>query len=148
MNIQTKYHGELVVQQEDIVTFPNGIPAFEDETKFINLPLQNGTPFSILQSVQTPTLAFVIGDVFTLFPDYEIELTQNAIDVLKVDEPKDTIVYCIITVKEPFVNSTANLQGPIVINSSNNIGKQVVLNQPNYKTKHELVGSPAFAQEG
>ncbi|WP_158248261.1 flagellar assembly protein FliW, partial [Pseudomonas sp. FW305-BF6] len=62
MNIQTKYHGELVVQQEDIVTFPNGIPAFEDETKFINLPLQNGTPFSILQSVRTPTLAFVIGE--------------------------------------------------------------------------------------
>ncbi|MEH7081095.1 flagellar assembly protein FliW [Bacillus velezensis] len=148
MNIQTKYHGELVVQQEDIVTFPNGIPAFEDETKFINLPLQNGTPFSILQSVRTPTLAFVIGEVFTLFPDYEIELTQNAVDVLKIDEPKDAIVYCIITVKDPFVNSTANLQGPIVINTSNNIGKQVVLNQPNYKTKHELVGSPAFAQEG
>lgn len=148
MNIQTKYHGELVVQQEDIVTFPNGIPAFEDETKFINLPLQNGTPFSILQSVQTPTLAFVIGEVFSLFPDYEIELTQNAIDVLKIDEPKDAIVYCIITVKDPFVNSTANLQGPIVINTSNKIGKQVVLNQPNYKTKQELVGSPAFAQEG
>lgn len=148
MNIQTKYHGELVVQQEDIVTFPNGIPAFEDETKFVNLPLQNGTPFSILQSVKTPTLAFVIGEVFTLFPDYEIELTQNAIDVLKIDEPKDAIVYCIITVKDPFVNSTANLQGPIVINTLNNIGKQVVLNQPYYKTKHELVGSPAFAQEG
>ncbi|WP_430510015.1 flagellar assembly protein FliW [Gottfriedia solisilvae] len=148
MKIQTKYHGELDIQQEDIVAFPNGIPAFEDEKEFIVLPLQNESPFSILQSVQTTNLAFVIGEIFTLFPSYDIELSQNAIDVLQLTESKDAVVYSIITVKEPFIKSTANLQGPIIINAVKKIGKQVVLNQSSYKTKHELVGSPAFVQEG
>jgi len=146
MNLQTKYHGEIVIQEEDIITFPNGIPAFEDENKFIILPLQGETPFSILQSIQTVNLAFVVGEVFNLFPKYDIELTQNAIDVLELTDSKDADVYSIISIKEPFANSTANLQGPIIINRVKKVAKQVILNQSNYKTKHELVGSPAFAQ--
>ncbi|WP_088070588.1 flagellar assembly protein FliW [Gottfriedia luciferensis] len=146
MNIQTKYHGEVVIQQENILTFPKGIPAFEDEKQFIILPLDEKTPFSILQSTKTSNLAFVIGDVFSLFPEYDIELSQNAVEVLELSNSEDAIVYCIITVKEPFMQSTANLQGPIVINSVKKIGKQVVLNQSNYKTKHELVGSPALSK--
>lgn len=148
MNIQTKYHGEIEIQQEDVLTFPQGIPAFEDEKKFVILTLQEGTPISILQSVKTPTLAFVLGDVFSIFPDYDIELTQNAIEILSIDDAKNALVYCIVTVKEPFVQSTANLKAPVVINTAEKIGKQVVLNQTNYSTKHHLVDSPGFAQEG
>ncbi|WP_088041558.1 flagellar assembly protein FliW [Bacillus sp. EAC] len=146
MNLQTKYHGEIDIQQEDIITFPNGIPAFEEENKFILLPLQSELPFSILQSVNTPDLAFVIGEVFSLFPEYDIELTQNAIEALELKESKDAVLYSIITVKEPFIKSTANLQGPIIINCVKKVGKQVVLNQTSYHTKHELAGTPAFAQ--
>lgn len=146
MQIQTKYHGEIVIQEKDIITFPKGIPGFEDENKFILLQLQGETPFSILQSIQTVNLAFVVGEVFNLFPKYDIELPQNAIEILELTDSKDADVLSIITIKDPFVNSTANLQGPIIINRVNKIAKQVILNQSEYKTKHELVGSPAFAQ--
>ncbi|MBP0726741.1 flagellar assembly protein FliW [Bacillus sp. RG28] len=148
MKIQTKYHGEVVIQQEDLLTFPKGIPAFEDENEFTILPFQEGIPFSILQSTKTPNLAFVIGEVFLLFPTYEIELPQNAIDELQLQEAKDAIVYCIITIKENFYQSTANLQAPLIINSVKKIGKQVVLNHPTYKTKHDINSSPAFSVEG
>ena len=144
MKIQTKYHGEVVIQQEDLLTFPKGIPAFEDEKEFIILPLQEGTPFSFLQSTKTPSLAFVIGDVFSLFHSYEIELPQSTVDELQLEGAKDAIAYCIVTVKDDFSQSTANLQAPLIINSTKKIGKQVVLNHPMYKTKHSLL---AFAME-
>ncbi|MEH6937383.1 flagellar assembly protein FliW [Bacillus sp. JJ664] len=148
MNIQSKYHGEIEIQQEDVITFPKGIPAFENENEFTVLPLQEGTPFSILQSVHSTNLAFIIGEVFSIFPDYDIELSQNAIETLELDDAKNAVVYCIMTVKEPFIESTANLKAPIIINSIKKIGKQVVLNQSNYETKHRLEKSPAFIQEG
>lgn len=148
MNIQTKYHGDIEIQQEDVLTFPKGIPAFEDEKKFVILALQEGTPISILQSVKTPNLAFFIGDVFSIFPDYDIELPQNAIETLELDNAQNAVVYCIMTVKESFFESTANLKAPVIINSIKKIGKQVVLNQSNYETKHRLEKSPAFVQEG
>jgi flagellar assembly factor FliW len=147
MNIQSKYHGEIVIQQEDVITFPKGIPAFEDEKEFIILRLQEGTAFSILQSIKTSNLAFVIAEVFSLFPNYDIELSQNAIETLELEDVKETLVYSIITVKEPFHQSTANLQAPVILNTVKKIGKQVVLNQTNYKTRHTLTESPAFAQE-
>lgn len=148
MIIQSKYHGELTIQPEEILTFPKGIPAFEDEDKFIVLPLQENTPFSILQSLKTPSLGFVIADVFSLFPSYDIELSQSAIEALELDNAKDSILYCIMTVKEPFNESTVNLQAPVIINSKKNIAKQVVLNNQNYKTRHKLIESPIFSQEG
>jgi flagellar assembly factor FliW len=148
MNIQTKYHGDVELLQEDVITFPQGIPAFEDEKQFIILPLQEGSIFSILQSVKNSSLAFIMGDVFSLFPNYDIELKQSSIGLLELDEAKDAFVHCIVTVKEPFIDSTANLKAPIIINTTKKIGKQVVLNQQNYLTKHRLDKSPAFAQEG
>lgn len=147
MNIQSKFHGELIIQRKDVISFPKGIPAFEEENEFIILPLQEGTPFSILQSVRTSHLAFVVAEVFSLFPSYDIEITQNAIDALELEDAKDALVFSIITVKEPFHQSTANLQAPVIINTSKSIGKQVVLNQPIYKTRHILTESPVFAQE-
>jgi flagellar assembly factor FliW len=147
MRIQTKYHGETIIQQEDLLTFPKGIPAFEEEKEFAILPLQEGTPFLILQSINTPELAFVIGDVFSLFPSYDIELPQNAIDELKLLEAKDAIVYCIMTIKDNIDQSTANLQAPVIINSALKIGKQVVLNHPAYQTRHSINSSPAFVVE-
>lgn len=147
MNIQSKYHGELSIQKEDVITFPKGIPAFEDEKEFILLPLQEETPFSILQSVKSSHLAFIIADVFSLFPNYDIEIAQNAIDALELSDAKEALVFSIITVKEPFHESTANLQAPVIINTQNSIGKQVVLNQSVYKTRHKLTESPSFSQE-
>jgi flagellar assembly factor FliW len=137
MKVQTKYHGTIEVKNENIFQFEYGIPGFPDETKFLVLPLED-TPFVILQSVQTPDLGFVMINPFDYFPTYDFELDEQSVNFLKLSNEKDVTVFVILTVADPFHETTANLKAPIVLNHVKKIGKQVILNTPIYQTKHRL----------
>jgi flagellar assembly factor FliW len=137
MNIDTKYHGTVAVKEEDIICFPHGLPGFANEKRFVLLPLAD-TPFVILQSVETPALGFVLIEPFSYFPTYEFELDEATVEQLNIESERDVAVYVILTVADPFHETTANLQAPIVINVHKRLGKQVILTNTDYKTKHRL----------
>lgn len=139
MKIQTKYHGEIDISQENVIQFNNGIPSFLDEKKFTILPFGEGTPFFILQSIETPGLAFVIVSPFDFFPDYQVKLSDQIIESLNIENQEDVAIFSILTVQEPFDKTTANLQGPIIINNKQKLGKQVILSDSPYQTKHPLI---------
>src|SRR5690606_4801660 len=140
MKIQTKYHGEVEIAEDTIIKFAKGIPGFPDESKFTLLPLPDLTNMSVMQSVATPGLAFVVADPYTLFSPYEFALDDNTVEELEVVSPEDVSALVILTVQDPFEKSTANLQAPIVMNIKKNKGKQVILNDEKYKTKQPLFG--------
>ncbi|MGG3789672.1 flagellar assembly protein FliW [Geobacillus thermodenitrificans] len=137
MNIDTKYHGTVVVKEEDIIHFPHGLPGFADEKRFVLLPLAD-TPFVILQSVDTPALGFVLIEPFSYFPSYEFELDETTVEQLEIESERDIAVYVILTVADPFDHTTANLQAPVVIHVCKRLGKQVILTNTAYQTKHRL----------
>lgn len=139
MEILTKYHGEIEINESEIIHFQQGIPSFLDEHQFYILPLAEDSPFMIMQSVQTSSLAFVIVSPFDFFKDYEVKLTDQVIDVLEIEKQEDVALFVLLTIQEPFQNTTANLQGPIVINNMKKIGKQVILSDSDYRTKHLLI---------
>ncbi len=138
MNIKTKYHGEMVINEKEILTFENGIPGFLDEKQFILLPLTDDRVYFVLQSVQTEELTFVVTDPFLFFPDYDFNLEDTVVSQLHIEAPTDVKVMNILTLQDPFEKTTVNLQAPIVINTKNNEAKQVILNNEAYKTKHPL----------
>jgi len=142
MKIQTKYHGEVEIAEDTILTFEKGIPGFPNETKFTLLPLPDLTNMSVMQSVTTPGLAFVVADPYTLFSPYEFAVDDNTVEELEIASPEDVSALVILTVQDPFEKSTANLQAPIVMNMKKNKGKQVILNDEKYKTKQPLFGQP------
>lgn len=139
MKIETRYLGEVEINVDKIIHFENGIPSFLEEKKFILLPFGEGTPLYILQSVVTPELGFVVVSPFQFFPDYQVKLADSTIEALEIEKEEDVAVFTILTVQDPFVKTTANLQGPVVINSKQQKGKQISLNDPNYSTKHLLM---------
>jgi flagellar assembly factor FliW len=137
MKISTKYHGEIEINEKDIFHFEYGIPGFLDEKQFVLLPLED-SPFVILQSVKTPELGFVMIDPFIYFKDYDFDLDEQSVAQLQLSSEKEVAVYVILTVADPFDNTTANLQAPIVLNCKKKLGKQVILTNTPYKTKHRL----------
>ncbi|MGM7683394.1 flagellar assembly protein FliW [Cytobacillus sp. Hm23] len=138
MKIQTKYHGEIQVEEEGVITFENGIPGFLKKKHFVILPFSDDTSFSILQSTATAAVAFVIIEAFTYFTDYDFQLEDHIIKQLHITSEKDIAVYNILTVQDPFDQTTVNLQAPIVINANKHLGKQVILANTPYQTKHAL----------
>lgn len=146
MQIETKYSGDLEINEKNIITFEQGVPSFEEETRFILLPFSDEPgPFYILQSVTTPGLALVVMTPFSFFPDYEVALSDQTLEDLKIEKEEDVALFVVLTLRETLDESTANLRGPIVINSSAQLGKQIALNQPHYHTRHSL--KPVSAQK-
>lgn len=91
-----------------------------------------------MQSVRTPQLAFVITNPFTFYKDYDFTVEDVIVKQLGIESITDVKVFNILTLQEPFEESTVNLQAPIIINTKNNQAKQVILNNESYKTKHPL----------
>jgi flagellar assembly factor FliW len=127
MKFATKYHGEIEIQDDEIITFEKGIPGFEDKKSFIVIPYDNQSPFFILQSTNDSDLAFVTVDVFTSHSDYSYDLSKNELESLRVSNSGDVLTLGIVTVKEEFKESTVNLAAPVVINIKEKLGKQIIL---------------------
>ncbi|KAA9022053.1 flagellar assembly protein FliW [Niallia endozanthoxylica] len=142
MKIRTKYHGEMNINEEEILRFEKGIPGFPNETRFVLIPLTDDGLFQVLQSTVNEEIAFITTDPFFYKKDYDFVVDDAIVESLGIEQEKDVKVFVIITPKEPFNQSTANLQAPIVINTTNNKARQIILNNTNYLTKH-----PLFAEE-
>jgi flagellar assembly factor FliW len=143
MKITTKYFGEMDILESDVIRFSHGIPGFPDETAFIFLPLTEDSPFTVMQSVSTPGLAFITTSPFLFFPDYSIDINDQTVEQLAFESASDATVYVILTIKEPFQKSTANLAAPVLVNHAKQLGKQVVLEKTRYTVSH-----PLFEQGG
>lgn len=140
MKLNTRYHNEVEIKEEEILHFEKGIPGFPEEMKFVILPLNEDGSFSVLQSIETVGLAFVIASPFSFFPGYDFKLEDSVVEELEIKSENDVVVYSILTVEDPFEKTTANLQAPVIINKVSNKAKQVILVDEKYKTKHNLFG--------
>ena len=140
MNIQTKFHGEVVISEEKIIHFPKGILGYEDEKEFVVLPYHESLPFHILQSVKTPAIALFTMDPWSVEANYEFDLNEAAKHELEVkDSTTDILVLGVVTIPEDFLKSRINLLAPIVINlSENSRGIQLVLENSPYQLRHPL----------
>ncbi|HLQ72720.1 MAG TPA: flagellar assembly protein FliW [Bacillota bacterium] len=138
MKLQTKYVGAVDVKEEKIINFPFGLPGFEKETSFVLLELPGNPIFQTLQSVTNENLAFIVIHPYHLYKDYEFKLDQTIQDHLKIQEQADVFVLTIVTLKQPFEQSTINLKAPIIINEKEMLAKQYVLVDDAYETKAPL----------
>lgn len=137
--INTLRFGELEIEEQDVVRFADGIPAFEDEHEFVVLPYEEGTPYMFLQSMATPELAFLMTDPFVFFPDYSFELDDENMDKLEIKTMDDVLVCTLISVPRSGVaDMTTNLLAPVVINRHTMQARQIVLEKTQYTTKHRL----------
>lgn len=97
MIIQTKYHGEVTIKEEQIIHFSNGIPGFLDQKQFVILPLSEESPFLVLQSLKNAELGFIVSSPFLFFNQYEFDLEESVVDILGVEDANDVEVMVILT---------------------------------------------------
>lgn len=139
MQFDTKYFGQIDCEEQDILQFPDGLFAFEHETRFLLLPFEgsDGT-LLCLQSVGTPTLAFIVMNPFFIKPDYTPVLQPDELKVMEVSRSENLCYYVLCALKKPVSNSTVNLKCPIVINDQTRQAMQVILETDFYHMRHQL----------
>ncbi|TCS79639.1 flagellar assembly protein FliW [Pectinatus cerevisiiphilus] len=138
--IDTTRFGCIDIDENKIIKFTEGIPAFETEHEFIIIPYGEETAFLFLQSVITPDLAFLMVNPFAFFADYEITINDDVMEALKIEKQEDLLIFSFLTVHDGDVKkTTANLLAPVIINQNNLQGVQLILENTDYTTHHKLV---------
>ena len=110
-----------------VLTFPDGIPGFPGATRWVLTELAEDGAFQLLQSLDDPDLAMVVGTPWLFFPDYAPDLADSEVHALGIERPEDAVLFCSVTVPDSGEAPTMNLLGPFVVNRHTNVGRQVVL---------------------
>lgn len=139
MLIETKYFGKIEIDENKIITFPKGLPAFEDSKEFSLLTLPENNLYFCLQSIEHPEVAFFLIHPWDFFSEYDIHIPHDDLEELSIENKGQVQVYNIITIPQNPDNISANLLGPIVINRDVMKAKQIILHESEYHTKHPLL---------
>lgn len=135
MKINTNYHGEIEVREEDILTLVNGMLGFEDEEKFV-LIKEEDIFVEYLQSLKDD-IAFAVMDPFIIKQDYTFDIPEMVMKALDIKSADDVVIKTVVVIPEDITKIRTNLQAPIVFNKTNNKGMQIVLDDT-YPLRYEF----------
>ncbi|NLM42138.1 MAG: flagellar assembly protein FliW [Firmicutes bacterium] len=137
MELKTKF-GAISVEEDQIIYFPRGILGFADYHRYV-LVERTDSVFSFLQSVDEPSLTFVVIMPELVRADYAVDLSEEEIELLQISSPEDGKVFGIVTIPENVAEMTVNLQAPVVINTRERLGAQLIIAGDKYHTKHNVL---------
>jgi flagellar assembly factor FliW len=129
----------LIYSEDDIITFPAGIPGFEENTQFVIVSVPEYVPFEWLVCIDGANLRFAIINPLLFLPDYSPHVVKDQIEDLGIAQPDDILLFTIVTIRENPMESTANLIGPIVINKKSKVGKQIIIEDDRYSTQEPIL---------
>jgi flagellar assembly factor FliW len=150
IEIQSTRFGTLVVDDERIINFPNGLLGFPDHKRFALIQTGEENYFFWLQSVDEANLAFVITDPTIFFKGYEVPLRDETRQELRLEDAGDDAAAGSTASAETFLQVfvicnkvddwlTGNLLGPLVVNAQNRLAQQVVLTEKKWTTRQPLM---------
>lgn len=142
MKIATTRFGEIDIREDKIIHMPHGMLGFPDSGKFAIFQHKPDSPFYWFQSIDNPTLAFVITNPFLFKPDYDVDVAP-VLDEMDWDNPSGDHLELSVVVNIPKGSPekiTANLIGPILINHKVRQAVQMVISNSDYTHKYPLMG--------
>lgn len=121
MQVNTTRFGIIEVAEKELITFPWGVPGFEELKNYILLEYKNG-PFQWLQSVEEPSVAFVV-----CAPDF-LGLVYTAPDarkkLIKLEKDDDLVILNIVSFNREKGDIRFHVKSPLLFNAAARIGYQ------------------------
>lgn len=140
MIIETSHFGQIEIIEENILDFEEGILGFEDLHKFGIINNEDPeSPFSWIQAIDKPELAFALVDPFAIKKDYDFELKDENASSLGIEAPTEVAVFAIVVVPEDTTKISMNLKAPIIVNTKNKKAAQIILDSDKYTVRHYIL---------
>jgi flagellar assembly factor FliW len=143
MDVQTTRFGVITIAEDRVITFPRGLLGFPEARRFCLLEPGDDACFFWLQSLEDPSLAFVVTDPALFVPDYSVPIRPEQMGELGLASLAEAQVFVIVNKVDTHL--TGNLHGPLVVNTLSRRGEQMVLAEKRWTTRHPLmkVAQPA-----
>lgn len=121
MQVDTSRFGTIQIEEKELITFPWGIPGFENLKGFVLLEYKNG-PFEWLQSVEEPGVAFVVCP-----PDF-LGLVYSTPDAKKkligLERDDDLVILNIVSFNRDKKAIHFHVKSPLLFNVASRVGYQ------------------------
>lgn len=142
MKINSRIFGEIEIDEEKIITIPNGILGFEEYKQYaIAYDSENEAKKSImwLQSLDEPTLAFPVMEPVSVLGEYNPMVEDEWLEPIgNFNTDDDLYVLTILTVPSDIKKMTANLKAPLIINTLTRKGCQLIVNNEEYSVRYNI----------
>lgn len=141
MTVMTRLFGEIQVNDDKIVTLPQGIIGFPD-LKLFTLIFDNEKEDkgSIMwfQSLDEPQFALPVMTPSTVVPDYNPTVNDELLSPL--GEFTEDNLYVLVTVKVPadLKEMSVNLKAPIIINTDTLKGGQIIVEDEDLPVRFKI----------
>jgi flagellar assembly factor FliW len=140
ITIETKAFGRVTVSENQIITFPSGLPGFPMFRRYTLLNSHLKSPFYCLQCLDDSSLAFLLTEPAAVVPDYRPKKNANDLRDLQAASLDDLQILVTLTIPPGRPGEmTANLMSPLLINQAQGLGKQVVIDKPQYSHQHPVI---------
>jgi len=142
---KTRYFGTVTYDPQTVITFPAGLPAFENRCQFLPIEDAARQPFLFLQSLEDPALCFLTLPVGVLDPNYQLKMSNEDLAAIGLRQPPGAAadLLCLAVVSfNPDGNAAANLLAPIVVNGATRSAVQSVRDDFAYGCSHPLPPVP------
>jgi flagellar assembly factor FliW len=140
LTLMTQQFGEIEYSDDQVISMPEGIVGFEDQTRYILLEAKEYEPFLLLISVDEPEIGFPLIPSIYVDPKYGPSLSQDEMALLGgAEAARDIAVLLVATIGNKQSEHTANLRAPVFINPKKRVGRQVILTDDDYPVRHPLL---------
>ncbi len=153
MKIKSSLLGEQVIDPNSIINFPNGIPGFEDQTRFKLFHQENNPIIFWLQSLDDELLTFSVASPALFNINYNLTLSDKEEQTLALDNAEDIIVLILLhkdedsqSPQQPTIKGS--IKAPLIINSAKRIGLQKLLSNVEQSITLVETGNEIDVSEG
>lgn len=129
MSYRTARFGPVDFAESDVITISAGIVPFVAAKRFLLLSDPEEWPFSWLQSLDDPALAFAVAPITLLFPEHGMKLEAMRRRMLGGREVDETMWGIVVLDPDP-ARLTINLLAPVFIDFATMQGEQKVFDGP------------------
>ena len=138
MEINTRIFGQVNIDDNKLIHFPNGIVGFAELKDFALIhDEEKGDNGGIrwLQSVQEPAFAMPVINPLAVCAVYNPQVEDELLKPLGNMDMDDMLVLVTITVPSDLTKMTVNLKAPFIINAETRMAAQIIVEGEQYDVK-------------
>jgi len=136
LQLKTRF-GDFEADSRNLLSFPSGLPGFEQCRHFVLLSSMDAAPLQCLMSVDGPPASFLALDPRLVVPDYRCVLGAPDTERLGAGGGETLLWLVLLTINERGA-AFANLRAPVVINPAGMLGYQVLSQDGLYPLRHAV----------
>lgn len=140
MKANTRFFGEIEIEDDKIIKFEKGIIGFPDMKNFtliFDQESEDHNSISWLQSMDDADVAFPVLDPLIVCPDYNPQVEDELLKPLGELREENLFVLVMVTVPTDIKQMTVNLKAPIIINTDTKKASQLIIDN-NMPVKYKI----------